>query len=170
MTVYRPPQRAVGAWVLSIARWIRCTFHLPQVHAFDDYLRQGRAFLPLTDVSIGQGAPLPFLALRASAALAVVPDPPEELLLLEPPRGNVRQVRVYLEHVAVHGTLHLRPGVRTSDFLAYYEGWVGLRGCRIVPPVAGMVEPVPVVLVNAGAIVAVTDEGGGVAIDEAPAG
>lgn len=169
-TLYRPPQRAVGAWVLSIARWIRCTFHLPTLQSFDDHLAHGRAFLPLTNVAIAPGAPLPFLALRASAAHVVVPDPPEETLQLSPHPGTApRQVSVYLEHVAVHGTLHLRPGLRTSDFFLYQEGYVALRGCRIAPAVAGLAEPVPIAFVNAGAIVAVAEEGGRVALEDAPA-
>jgi hypothetical protein len=171
VTVYRPPQRAVGAWVLSIARWIRCTLHLPTLQALDDHLAHGRAFLPLTDVALGPGAPLPFLALRASAAHVVVPDPPEEQLHLSPQPGTARrEVSVYLEHVAVHGALHVRPGLRTSDFFLYQEGYVALRGCRIVPAVAGLTEPLPVAFVNARAIVAVAEEGGKVAVDEAPSG
>jgi hypothetical protein len=170
VTVYHPPQRAVGAWVLSVARWMRCTFHLPEPHAFDDYLHQGRAFLPLTDVAIGTAAPLPFLALRGSAAQVVVPEAPEDRLHLSPQAGTPRLVSVYLEHVAVHGMLRLQPGVRTSDFFGHHEGYVALRDCRIVPPAEGMAELLPLAFVHARAIVAVAEEGGTVAVDGAPPG
>lgn len=171
MNVYHPPQRAVSAWVLSVARWVRCTFHLPRLHAFDAYLHQGREFLPLTGVALGPGAPLPFLALRASAAHVVVPDAEEGQLGLPPiQETEPRAVSVYLEHVAVHGALHLLPGIRTSDFFAHPQGYVVLRGCRLAPAVGAIAEPVPVVFVNAHAIVAVAEEGGAVAIgDPAPA-
>jgi hypothetical protein len=171
VNVYHPPQRAVGAWVLSVTGWIRCTFHLPEPLAFDDFLQHGRPFLPLTDVGLGPGAPLPFLALRAAAAHLVAPDPPEERLHLPAQKGtSTRDLSVYLERVAVHGTLRLRAGLRTSDFLVHRDGWVALHGCRIEPADRRMVEPLPAVFVNAGAIVAVAEEGGRVAIGEAPGG
>jgi hypothetical protein len=166
VTVYHPPQRAVNAWVLSVARWMRCTFHLPGPLAFDDYLHQDRPFLPLTGVAIGPGAPLPFLALRGSAAHVVVPESPEDHLHLSPQAGTPRLVSVYLEHVAVHGVLRLQPGVRTSDFFVHHEGYVALRDCRIVPPAEGMAELLPLAFVRARAIVAVAEEGGAAALGE----
>jgi hypothetical protein len=62
--------------------------------------------------------------------------------------------------VAVHGTLELLPGVRTSDFLEHQAGFIMLRACRLVPQLPGRPEPVPVVFVNARAILAVAEEGG----------
>jgi hypothetical protein len=107
---------------------------------------------------------LEFMALRASAAHLVVPEVAERELQLQPSIGaNVREVSCYLEHVAVHGTLELLPGVRTSDFLAHQSAFILLRACRIVPALAGRPEPIPVVFVNAGAILALAEEGGHVA-------
>lgn len=158
---YHPPQRAVGAFILSLSRWIRATFHLPKLHAFEEYLARGRAFFPLTNVSLGAGPPLEFLALRASAAHVVVPERADRELLLAPaPEVRPRGVSCYLEHVAVHGTLELLPGIRTSDFLAHQEGFIMLRACTLVPPLQGRPEPHPIVFVNARGIVAVAEEGG----------
>jgi hypothetical protein len=159
---YRPPQRAIAADIFSLDRWMRATFHLPKLHSFEDHLARGRAFFPLTDVALLLGGPaLEFLALRASAAHVVVPEANEQELYLDPlPEGGPREVSCYLEHVAVHGTLDLLPGVRTSDFLANQRGFITLRGCRIVPPLPGRPEPHPVAFVNAGAILAVAEEGG----------
>lgn len=158
---YHPPQRAVGAFILSLSRWIRATFHLPKLHAFEEHLARGRAFFSLTNVSLGVGPPLEFLALRASAAHLVVPERADRELSLAPaPDVRPRDVSCYLEHVAVHGTLELLPGIRTSDFLAHQDGFILLRTCTIVPPLQGRPEPHPVVFVNARAIVAVADEGG----------
>jgi len=168
--VYHPPQRAVGALILSLGQWLRGTFHLPKLHAFEDHLARGRTFFSLTKVSLSPGAPLEFLALRASAAHLVVPDAVDRHVLFHGNPGTVRhEVSCYLEHVAVHGALELRPGVRTSDFLAHKEGFITLRGCRLVPLLAGRVEPVPVVFVNARAIVAVAEEGGRLAEQPAEA-
>lgn len=156
---YRPPQRSITALVLSLGRWIRGTFHLSRLHAFDDHLTRGRTFLTLTDVSLGAGPAVPFLALRASAAHVVVPEASIEELLLQPTPGtSPRQVSCYLEHVAVHGSLELRPSVRTSDFFARQESFIVLRDCGIVPAPRGREEPFPVVLVNARAVVAVAEE------------
>lgn len=159
MSAYHPPQRAVSALVLSVSRWLRATFHLPQRHAFDDHLGKGRSFYPLTDVAFTAEAQLPFLALRASAVHVVVPEVPEDALLLSSHAGAMpRDVSCYLENLAVHGRLDLLPGVRTSDYLAHQEGFITLRGCRIVPAVPGLQEPVPVVFVNALAVIGVAEE------------
>jgi hypothetical protein len=157
---YHPPQRPVGAFILSLDRWMRATFHLAKLHAFEEHLARGRSFFSLTNVSLGQGAPLPFLALRASAAHVVVPEVPEPELRLQAVVGaHAREVSCYLERVAVHGTLELLPDVRTSDFLSNQTGFILLRDCRIVPPLAGRPEIVPLAFVNAGAILALAEDG-----------
>lgn len=164
---YHPPQRAVGAFILSLDHWIRATFHLSRLHAFEEHLARGRAFFSLTNVVIGGGTVLDFLALRASAAHLVIPELMERELHAPPAAGaRARDVSCYLENVAVHGTLELLPGVRTSDFLAHQDGFIPLRACRIVPPLAGRPEPLPVVFVNAEAILAVAEEAA--AVGEAP--
>lgn len=158
---YHPPQRAVGAFILSLDHWIRATFHLPKLLAFEEHLARGRAFFSLTNVELARGTVLEFVALRADAAHLVVPDVAERELRLQPAGGTrPRDVSCYLEHVAVHGTLELLPGVRTSDFLEHQAGFIMLRVCRIVPPLPLRPEPAPVVFVNAGAILAVAEEGG----------
>ncbi len=158
---YHPPQRAIGAHVLSLSRWIRGTFHLPKLRGFEEHLARGRTFFSLTNVSLGPGASLDFLALRASTAHVVVPDASERDLRLAAAAGGVpRDVTCYLEHLAVHGAVELLPGVRTSDFLAHQQGFIPLRGCRLVPPLQGRVEPLPVVFVNAQSIVAVAEDRG----------
>jgi hypothetical protein len=110
---------------------------------------------------LAEGAALEFLALRASAAHLVVPEVAERELHLQPVLGTQpRDVSCYLEHVAVHGTLELLPGVRTSDFLAHQTGFIVMRACRIVPALAGRPEPIAVVFVNASAILALAEDGG----------
>lgn len=157
---YHPPQRAVGAFILSLDHWFRATFHLPLLHAFEEHLERGRAFFPLTNVEFGHGAILDFMALRASAAHVVVPAVAERELLLQPVVGTrSREVSCYLEHVAVHGTLELLPSVRTSDFLAHQTGFIMLRGARIVPRLQQRPEPLPVVFLNAEAVLAVAEKG-----------
>ncbi len=168
MNAYHPPQRAIRAHILSVARWIRGTFHIPKLHAFDDHLsHHGRTFFTLTEVELGSGPALPFLALRASAARVIVPDGPEEPLHLTRGGGTrAREVSCYLEHLAVHGSLDLLPTVRTSDFLAHQESFITLRACRLVPALPGRKEPIPVLFLDARAVIAVAEEGRDV--DEQP--
>lgn len=155
---YHPPQRAVPAVCFTTSRWIRGTFHLPKLHGFDDHLRKATTFFPLTGVDLGE-ATLPFLAVRASAVHAVAPACRIEELLLSPIAGATRRaVSVYLEHLAVHGTLELLPGIRTSDYLGHHEGFIPLRGCRVVPGAPGLCAPLDIVFVNARAVIAVAEE------------
>lgn len=168
---YHPPQRAIAASILSLDHWFRATFHLPKLHAFEEHLARGRNFFSLTNVAFDRGAVLEFMALRASAAHLVVPEVAERELRLQPASGTEpREVSCYLEHVAVHGTIELRRDLRTSDFLAHKRGFIILRSCRIVPALPRRAEPLPVVFVNANAIIAVAEEGGRVAEgqDDAP--
>lgn len=159
MGAYHPPQRAIRAAVLTSARWIHATFHLPRLHAFDDHLARGRTFLPLTQVGFDLGEPVAFLALRRSAAVVVAPEcRPQMLLLASPADVQPRHVTCHLERVSVRGSLDLRPAVRTSDFLAHQDGFIALRDCTLVPPIPGRDERLPVVFVNARAIVAVAEE------------
>ncbi|BDG04436.1 hypothetical protein [Anaeromyxobacter oryzae] len=162
MAGYHPPQRAVRAAVLCGARWLEGTFHVPQRHAFDDHLSNPRAFLALTDVVLGGGPPRPFLALRSAVAQVVVPQVPvEALLLAELPNAKLREVTCYLERVALHGSVALLPGVRTSDFLAHQDGFITLRSCRMVPGLGGRTEPLGAVLVNAASVIAVAEDRSG---------
>jgi hypothetical protein len=158
---YHPPQRAIGASILSLDHWFRATFHLATRYGFDDHLARGRNFFSLTNVEFDRGSVLEFMALRASAAHLVVPDVPERELRLRPVDGaEPREVSCYLEHVAVHGTLELRPDVRTSDFLAHKRGFIILRACRIVPSPRPRTDLIPVVFVNASSVIALAEEGG----------
>jgi hypothetical protein len=155
-----PPQRPIPTLCFTSARWVPGTFHLPKVHGFDDHLRKLRAFVPLTDADLGAGA-VPFVAFRAAAIEAVAPRVSEDELQLATPGAGARPraVSCHLENLAVHGTIDLHPGVRTSDFLVLQEGFITLRRCRIVPAPPGLPEVVPTVFVNARGVVAVTEEG-----------
>lgn len=158
MAVYHPPQRSVPSLVLSVSRWIRATFHLPKLRAFDDHLARRRQFFTLTAVSLAPGPPLPYLALRVAAAHVVVPQVPERDLLLQAgPGTRPRDVSCYLEPIALHGSLDVMPGLRTSDFLAHQDGFIALRRCRLVPGYPGAPDVLPVVFVNARAIIAIAE-------------
>lgn len=155
---YRPPQRAIRATLLTFSRWIRGTFHLPRLHAFEDHLAKRRQFLTLTDVALGGGPPVPFLALRTSAAHVIVPDVRVDELYLAPRANAVpREVTCLLERVVIRGRLELLPGVRTSDFLVHQDGYLALHDARITPPLPDRVEPLPVVFVDARAVVAIAE-------------
>lgn len=157
---YNPPQRALRAAVLSGGtRWIEGTFHVPRLHAFDEHLGSGRAFLSLTDVALGDGATSPFLALRASAAHVIVPACRLPMLrLAEIVAAREVSVTCYLERISVRGTLRFNAGVRTSDFLARRDGFLVLRDAALAPAGPGP-GPHPAVLVHADAVIAIAEDG-----------
>ncbi len=159
MSGYRPPQRQIDAWILAGSRWLHGTFHVPQLHSFDDHLKKPRPFLLLTDVSLGGDRTLPFLALRRSTVNLVIPACPVTLLQIDAMAGaEGRAVECWLEDAVVVGELSLRPGVRISDFMIHHDGFLTLHRAVVTPPPPGAEEFVSCVLVNGRSVVAVTEE------------
>ena len=161
--IYRPPQRVVPATLLAGGRWIGATFHVAQLHGFDEVLAKDRPFLKLTDVDLGDAGTLPFLALRSTAAAIVIPDCSEERLMLALP-GEVspRRVQCFLERQRVRGRLDLRPGVRVSDYLQAQRAFILVRDATLDPPIPGRSEPHPVVFINAASVIGIAQEDVGV--------
>jgi hypothetical protein len=156
MHAYRPPQRTVVARVLTPSGWLRGAFHVPRAHAFSEFLGAASPFLSLTGVALpGRGEEIPYLALRRSAALVILPACDESLLLLppDPPRATVRAVTCVLAAGAVQGRIVLKPHARLSDHLARQEGFVVLREADVGPARTR----VPLLFLNAGALLAVAE-------------
>ena len=159
MPGYRPPQRQIEAWIRSGARWLRGTFHVPKLHCFDDHLQKRRAFLLLTDVSLGGDRILPFLALRRSFVNMVIPLCPLEQLQIDVPIGSEwRAVECWLQDAVVVGELALQPDVRVSDFMIHHDGFLTLRRAVVTPAPPGREELTDCVLVNGREVAAVTEE------------
>jgi hypothetical protein len=159
MPGYRPPQRKIEAWILAGSRWLRGTFHVPRLHSFDDHLQKPRAFLLLTDVSLGGDRVLPFLALRRAFVNLVIPLCPEPLLQIDVPIGSApRAVECWMEDAVVVGELSVVPGVRVSDYMIHHEGFLTLRRAVVTPHPPGHEELVACVLVNGHEVAAVTEE------------
>lgn len=159
MAGYRPPQRKIEAWIRAGSRWLRGTFHVPELHCFDDHLQKPRPFLLLTDVSLGGDRVLPFLALRRSFVNIVVPLCPEEKLQIDAPIGaEWRAVECWLQEAVVVGELALVPGLRVSDFMTRHDGFLTLRRAVVTPSPPGHDEFADCVLLNAREVAAVTEE------------
>jgi len=155
--LYRPPQRVIPARVLTPTGWLRGTFHLPRRHSLADFLGHAGPFLSLTSVSLpGSREELPYLALRRSAALLILPACDERRLLLGRDLQDAvpHAVACLLQAGAVRGCLMLTSTVRVSDFLARHDGFIVLREADLGPARTR----VPVLLVNAGALLAMAEE------------
>jgi len=154
----RPPQRLVPARVHTGSGWLSGTVHLPRMQGFLDFLSSGERYLSLTDVSLpGQRRPIPFFALRRSAAHLVIPTCAEWLV----GTGALGEARVermvccLLQLGTVTGRLEMVPAVRVSDFVADRDGFLLLRHAILGPDH----EPAPLVFVNARACVGIGDLG-----------
>jgi len=152
---YKPPQDTVIARVRTSAGEIRATFHIPTRHSFADHLAR-YAFWNLTNVTLpGTKEPAPFFSLRMASALVVVPEAEEGALHLAPLHGPAEKHRIacLLQRFGtVTGVIELLPATRVSDYLTHHTGFFCLRDAQI-----GSEERVPVALVNAGALVGVSE-------------
>ena len=152
---YKPPQDTVVSRIRTSAGEIRATFHIPRGHAFADHLARF-TFWNLTNVSLpGMKEPAPFFSLRSAAALIVIPEAREATLNLPPQQGIAERHRIacLLQRFGtVTGAIELRPDARVSDYLMHHSGFFCLRDARL-----GEEETFPVVLVNAAALVGVSE-------------
>jgi hypothetical protein len=151
---YRPPLRVITARVLTPSGWLRGSFHPPRFHSMIDFLEQESPYLALTGVVVAGREELPFVAVRRSAALLVVPCCEErQLLLPATPTAQPRRVVCLLACGAVTGTVALEPPLRLSDWLARQEGFLTLRDVDLGPTGT----QAPIALANAGALLAVAE-------------
>jgi hypothetical protein len=154
---YRPPQRVILARILTPTGWLRGSIHLPRLQSLADFLGHATPFLSLTGVSLpGSREELPYLAIRRSAALLILPACEEGSLLLgrDPPDMVAHDVCCVLQSGAIRGRLMLKPTLRVSDYLTRHEGLIVLREADIGPARTR----VPVLLLNASALVALAEE------------
>jgi len=153
---YKPPQSTLVAQVRTAAGEVRATFHIPKGHSFVDHLAQF-AFWNLTDVTLPGGKePLPFFSLRSAAALIVIPEADETALHLAPLHGPTAKHRIsclLVRFGTVTGEIELLPGIRVSDYVSHHTGFFCLRDARV----AGEEKKLPAVLVNAAALVGVSE-------------
>jgi hypothetical protein len=155
MSSYRPPQRVIPARVLTSSEWLRGDFHLPRFLSMLEFLGQESPYLALTGVVTASGREeLPFVAVRRSAALLVLPCCEERLLLLAAPRAvRPRRVVCMLPCGAITATVVVESPLRLSDWLALQSGFVVLRDVELGQPGASA----PIALVNAGALLTVAE-------------
>lgn len=155
MSSFRPPQRVIPARVLTPGGWLRGSIHLPRFHSLLEFLAQETPYLALTGVATTGGTEeLPFVAIRRSAALLLLPCCEERHLLLPAtPEARARRVVCVLPCGAVTGTVALDVPLRLSDWLAQQEGFFALHEVDLGPTGTRA----PVALVNGGAIVTVAE-------------
>jgi len=154
MSSYRPQQRVIPARVLTPNGWLRGSIHLPRFHSVIEFLAQGSPYLTLTGVATAGREELPFVAIRRSAALLVLPCCDErQLLLAATPGARHRRVVCVLPCGAVTATVAIESPLRLSDWLSCQESFFAVRDVDLGP--AG--TRAPLALVNAGALLSVAE-------------
>lgn len=155
---YKPPQSTLAAQVRTAAGPVHGTFHIPKGHSFVDHLARF-AFWNLTGVTLpGEKGELPFFALRSAAALIVVPEGDEAALQLPPLHGDTEKHRIaclLAKFGTVTGEIELLPNVRVSEYVMHHTGFFCLRDAQL----AGEETRLPVALLNAAALVGVSEPG-----------
>lgn len=155
MASYRPPLRVIPVRVLTPSGWLRGSFHVPRFLSLLEFLAQDAPFLALTGVAVlGSPEELPFVAIRRSAALLVLPACDEkELLLPSPGAARSRRVVCVLACGAVTATVAVEQPLRLSDWLAREAGFLVLRDVDL----GAARTQAPLALANAGALQAVAE-------------
>jgi len=164
MEITRPDLRKIPARIHTLAGRISGNLHVLVAHSIVDHLDYAGNFLTLTDVLLpGHTQPMPFFALQRSAALAVIPDAPEDALALAgaPADSRPHAVACLLEQGVLNGTLDLPRGIRVSDHLVASAGFLVVRNCTLGTSggasEAFSVEMTPIVLVNAARVIGVAE-------------
>jgi hypothetical protein len=161
-SAYKPKQRQVAASVYTTAGWFAATFNTPPLQALIDYLNQAKGFLKLTAVRLPSGVDMPFFALLRTSALVVVPAAPVDQVLarMAPGQTAVHNVSCWLDTGSVSGSIEFAANLRVSDYLAQHTDFIALRDCTLsLPGGANIPQPIPIVVVFAGGIIGVTEEG-----------
>ncbi|MBP1628398.1 MAG: hypothetical protein H6Q00_2873 [Holophagaceae bacterium] len=164
-----PPQHLVGAFVLTPAGWIHGILHLPVVKNLVEFLNAPEEFLKLTKVVLPGARPLqPFLALRKTAALLVVPSLDQGMEKITGSLGALSSshhpVICLLSQGSVQGHLKLPKGTRISDFLQRHPGFIELLHCQmgatpLLKPDPSNSDTWPLVLLNSQSILGMTEPG-----------
>lgn len=113
----RPPQRQSPLRLFTVSGWIEGTLHVPEKEALLDFLNGERSFLTLTEVSLPQGAKLPFLALALDAVILIQPGIDElvETSARTSQRTKIRQISCLFPGGMIMGSLPLPEDSRVSD-------------------------------------------------------
>lgn len=163
--MYLPDQRDTPCRVLTRAGWLHGVVKVPRKAWLLDFLNRPERLIRLVDASFpGRAAVHPFFALARTAAIAIVPDLPDEPIHdphLGPPTVPHAVSFLLQDGGQVDGTLSLARGMRVSDHLAHHVGFVHVHGCVLQMPTSGGFteeRDVPCVLVHMDQIVGVADK------------
>lgn len=166
MTSLHPPLRPHQVLLFTPSGWIRGAFQVPDVQGFLSFINHQEELFKLTEAVLpGSPQVQPFLGLHKFAILLIVPvggaDPPRP-----EPSAVTRELRLVtclLSLGSIRGQLELPAALRTSDFLLRKPGFVALHQCHLGPtpylnPQEALGEALPLVFVNAEALVGITEE------------
>jgi hypothetical protein len=157
---YYPPQRDILAWALTDAGWAQGKFIIPRHHGFIEHLDASTGLLKMKDVQLpGYAAPMSFFGVFRDVISLIVPDPGSATPQTPVANAIVHNVTCLLRQGVLTGALQLRQGIRLSDHLQRYTGFLPMEGCTFHaadgnPLVQG---DMPLVYVNVKQLVGVTE-------------
>jgi hypothetical protein len=110
--------------------WIGGRLAMPEGQRVTEHLDHSGSHLRLVEVALpGRATLADFFALRRDAAILVVPE--TEIELERRDGATAHSVICLYDEGTLHGTLHLPPGVRLSDYLMTTTGYVAVTDCRL---------------------------------------
>lgn len=166
MTSLHPSLQPIQVLLFTPSGWIRGAIQVPVVQSFLTYINHQEELLKITDAVLpGSNQVHPFLGLHKFATLLIVPRAGLEAPRPEPSpiARELRLVTCLLSLGSIRGQLELPVSLRTSDFLLRKPGFVALHQCHLGPtpylnPEEATGEALPLVFVNAEALVGITEE------------
>lgn len=163
-TTPHPLQEPVTVVALTDTGFLSGIIHLPAMKNLRALLNGPEEILKLTEAVLPGGQDVfPFLALRKSATLLIIPKSgaghPEPVV---PSRAR-RLVTCLLSMGSIRGYLEVPKTQRTSDFLLHSPGFLEFRECFLGPnphvdprEISG--EAFPLIFVNSRSMVGITEE------------
>lgn len=127
---YQVPQREVPAWLLTNAGWARGKFLVMRSHGFIESLENSPGLLKMRDVQLpGYPAPMAFFGVWRDSIALIVAEQDAGAPQVPVANGVIHHVTCLLASGVLVGKLQLRPGIRLSDHLQRFDGFLTLEDC-----------------------------------------
>lgn len=130
MTINKLEKRHVPCRIYTFAGWVSGALHVPVRVQLIEFLNHSGRIYRLTDASLpGMTTRERFFSLERSAAIAVVPDDPNELLgaRVLGEQAPHRVVWLLASGSVIDGTMDILKGVRVSDHLIHNDDFAVLH-------------------------------------------
>jgi hypothetical protein len=155
------PKRSISTRLLVRDGWISGRFHIGEFQCFAEVIADPHlALLKFSDVSVCGRLRIPLLALPRSEVSLIVPvSDGREVVKRDTPADVVRlSVECLLDGTSVRGSVQALPSFRIAGLMRQQRGFFQMHGCTFDDGPLALGGDVPLVLVNATALVGVSEE------------